>query len=562
MALLANLTGPEANCRPVPQCSASATTPTEPGRPFAGNPPPPGLHCEDGAVKTVTATVPSPTYDILSFRRTFALLMVLVALPSAGLTGLGVVAILNERAAVEQRLGAVWRSRLELLAVQLRQTLEASTVSAGADGGLDVRAPSGRKLSEEDFQLQGDVVQAANGDLAAALTPLRSQLAFLPNRPSFLSVTGPERPFLIIAERTASGVVGARLDEGQLGVLLDDAGRELLGRDEAVHFELVPIKRDVPPPGLVGRLISGVATARTALTPTPVASRPLSPPFQEFQIQVVPESGDPVAAASMRNRLVYGLLLGIFYVTFVVGVVYTARALYLHAQLSRLKTDFVSLVSHELRTPLTSIRMFIDTLALGRVKDEGQTQEVLGLLKRETERLSAMIEAVLDWSRLESGRQRFKRERLDVRQVVEASLEAFRAQRLEATVALSTELPEDLPAIEGDREALAGALLNLLHNAYKYSGVDKRIALRAHGEKNGVAIEVEDHGVGIPKRDRKRVFDRFYRVDNLLTRDTEGSGLGLSISRRIVEAHGGSLTLVSELGHGSTFTLHLPTARA
>lgn len=172
-----------------------------------------------------------------------------------------------------------------------------------------------------------------------------------------------------------------------------------------------------------------------------------------------------------------------------------------------------------------------------------------------------MIEAVLDWSRLESGRHAFKKERLDVRQVVNSSLEAFRAQRLEASVALSTDVPENLPAIEGDGEALAGALLNLLHNAYKYSGADKRIALRAHGDKKGVAIEVEDHGVGIPKRDRKRVFDRFYRVDNLLTRDTEGSGLGLSISRRIAEAHGGSLTLVSELGRGSTFTLRLPSAR-
>jgi two-component system, OmpR family, phosphate regulon sensor histidine kinase PhoR len=514
-------------------------------------------------VKTVgSPPVPSPIYDLLSFRRTFALLMVLVALPSAGLTGLGVVAILNERAAVEQRLGAVWRSRLELLAGRLRQALDACTVTTGPGGALEVRTPTGQRLTTDGFQLEGDSVHAANGELAAALTPYRSQLAFLPSRPSYLSVAGPEHPFLIVAERTASGVVGAQLDEAKLAGLLDDEGRTLLSKDEPVHFALVPIKREAPPPGLVGRLISGVATARTALAPTPVASRPLSPPFQEFQIQVVPESGDPVAAASTRNRLVYGLLLAIFYVTFVVGVVYTARALYLHARLSRLKTDFVSLVSHELRTPLTSIRMFIDTLALGRVKDEQQTQEVLVLLKRETERLSAMIEAVLDWSRLESGRHGFKKERLDVRQVVNASLEAFRAQRLEATMALSTEVPENLPPIEGDREALAGALLNLLHNAYKYSGADKRIALRAHGDKRGVAISVEDHGVGIPKRDRERVFERFYRVDNLLTRATEGSGLGLSISRRIVEAHGGSLTLVSELGRGSTFTLHLPPARA
>ena len=115
--------------------------------------------------------------------------------------------------------------------------------------------------------------------------------------------------------------------------------------------------------------------------------------------------------------------------------------------------------------------------------------------------------------------------------------------------------------VEVDREAMAGALLNLLQNAYKYSGGEKRIELRADARNGGVDIEVEDNGVGIAKRDRKRVFDRFYRVDNLLTRQTEGSGLGLSISRRIVEAHGGRITVRSELGKGSTFTIHLAERR-
>jgi signal transduction histidine kinase len=205
--------------------------------------------------------------------------------------------------------------------------------------------------------------------------------------------------------------------------------------------------------------------------------------------------------------------------------------------------------------------MFIETLALGRVKEPAQTQEVLELLQKETERLSAMIERVLDWARLESGRQRYRKDRLTAQQIVDASLDAFRAQRLDSQVQLSCQVAEPLPVVEGDGEALAGALLNLLHNAYKYSGGEKRIELRAEARNGGVDIEVEDHGVGIAKRDRKRVFDRFYRVDNLLTRQTEGSGLGLSISRRIIEAHGGKLTVRSELGKGSIFTIHLPAAR-
>jgi two-component system, OmpR family, phosphate regulon sensor histidine kinase PhoR len=496
--------------------------------------------------------------ELLSFRRTFALLMVLVAVPSAGLTGLGVVAILNERAAVEKRLASVWQDRLDTLSTRLRQALDASTVER-VNGGVQVIAPSGLRLTGAGFRLSRDVLDSPDSDLVAALTPLRSQLAFLPDRPSFLSLPGPTGPLLIVALRTPEGVLGAELTQAGLEALLAQAGDDLKGKGERVRFQLTAVQPARP--GLVGKFIGGVPGAKNALEVTPLAERPLPSPLQEFQLRAMPEAGDPVAFASLRNRLVYAGLLGAFYATLVVGVVYTARALYLQARLSRLKTDFVSLVSHELRTPLTSIRMFIETLALGRVKDPAQTQEVLELLQRETERLSAMIERVLDWARLESGRQRYRKERLTPRQIIDASLDAFRAQRLDSQVELRCEAPEPLPVVEGDREALAGALLNLLHNAYKYSGAEKRIELRAGTRNGGVDIEVEDHGVGIAKRDRKRVFDRFYRVDNLLTRQSEGSGLGLSISRRIIEAHGGKLTVRSELGKGSTFTIHLPAAK-
>jgi signal transduction histidine kinase len=267
---------------------------------------------------------------------------------------------------------------------------------------------------------------------------------------------------------------------------------------------------------------------------------------------------DPVERVSFRNRAVYGTLLGIFYVVLALGVAYTGRTLYREARLSRLKTDFVSLVSHELRTPLTSIRMFIETLSLGRVQNPAQTQEVLHLLAKETERLSGMIERVLDWAKIEAGHKTYLREAVSVREVVDSAVESFRAHRLDAGSVLSVDLPEDLPPLSADRDALAGALLNLLHHAFKYGGGEKPIQVRARREADGVRLEVEDHGVGIALREQRRIFDRFYRVDNLLTRRSEGSGLGLSIARRIVEAHGGRLTLKSELGKGSCFSVHLP----
>jgi len=285
----------------------------------------------------------------------------------------------------------------------------------------------------------------------------------------------------------------------------------------------------------------------------------LPPPMHDFQLLASPIGADPVAQASMRNRIIYGVLLGVFYLTLVLGVIFTGRALYREARLSRLKTDFVSLVSHELRTPLTSIRMFIETLALGRVENPEQTRDVLRALAKETERLSQLIERVLDWARIESGRRSYRRERLEPQGLIDGTIEAFRAQRLDAPVQLSCELEPNLPALYVDREAITGALLNLMQNAFKYAGVEKRIAVRAKAEQRGVAIEVEDNGPGIPVRERRRIFDRFYRVDGLLTRQTEGSGLGLSIAKRIVEAHGGKISVKSELGKGSCFIMHLPS---
>jgi signal transduction histidine kinase len=170
---------------------------------------------------------------------------------------------------------------------------------------------------------------------------------------------------------------------------------------------------------------------------------------------------------------------------------------------------------------------------------------------------------VLDWARIEGGRKVYQRAPLPVAHVVEAAVAAFRAQRLEGGMELSVDVQEGLPLLDVDKDAVAGALLNLLQNAYKYSGPDeRRITLSARAGGKFVDLSVEDNGVGIAAKERKRIFERFYRVDNLLTRRTEGSGLGLAIARRIVEAHGGRIGVHSEPGKGSRFTIHLPVGKA
>lgn len=496
--------------------------------------------------------MPTPeTIEFLSFRRTFTLLIALVVLPSAGLSGFGVVAIINERAAVEKRLEAVWRGRLEGVHAALHTVLGAAHHSERADG---LRVEVGDvPLTLAPFRAEAGRVVTPDPLLRQTLEAAPNLLASVPADATTFSVTGPGGTWLLTALRRDGAVLGASLAPDALRRLAATAGASVTPAGERVVFELVPVKRELPQ-GVAGRL----AEAREALGPQPLAALALPAPWQDLQLVVRADGEDPVATASLRNRVLYGVLLGIFYVTLALGIAYTGRTLYREAKLSRLKTDFVSLVSHELRTPLTSIRMFIEMLATKRVRDEAEMQTVLELLSKETARLSAMIEGVLDWARIESGRKQYEKHRVRAQAVVEQALEALRAQRVGSAVDVAVTVAPTLE-IDADAQALAGALLNLLQNAFKYTPEEGRqIALRAQAVEHEAVFEVQDNGSGIPRREHKRIFERFYRVDSLLTRQTEGTGLGLSIAQRIVQAHGGHMSLDSAPGKGSTFRIHLP----
>jgi two-component system, OmpR family, phosphate regulon sensor histidine kinase PhoR len=262
-----------------------------------------------------------------------------------------------------------------------------------------------------------------------------------------------------------------------------------------------------------------------------------------------------------RDYLFGGLILALVTTT-IIGTAATLAVLYREAQVARLQTDFVNKVSHDLRTPLTSIRMFVETLQLGRIQDPARQSEALEIIADETARLSGLITRLLDWARMESGRRSYELRRQPVGPIVDAALEAFSPQLLQHPAEVTRSVPADLPPVWADREAITEALLNLLNNAHKYTGDDKKIEVSAGREGELVVIDVKDNGPGIPQREQKRVFDKFYRGTDPLQRTIEGTGLGLAMVKHIVGGHGGRVSVHSELGHGARFRIALVAAPA
>ena len=224
---------------------------------------------------------------------------------------------------------------------------------------------------------------------------------------------------------------------------------------------------------------------------------------------------------------------------------------------SRLQSDFVSKVSHELRTPLTSIRLFTETLAL-RSDDAETRDQCITSLEKETLRLQELIDRLLDWGRMESGRREYQRIDTDLRSIVKTASDAFEVMRVNQDISLQVSLPPERTHVFADRGAVADALLNLLTNAAKYGGNPCKIRVDCAESAHAIYISVRDNGGGIPVTEHKRIFQKFYRIDDRFSRQQEGSGLGLAIVHHVAKAHGGRVEINSRPGEGSVFSIVLP----
>jgi signal transduction histidine kinase len=227
--------------------------------------------------------------------------------------------------------------------------------------------------------------------------------------------------------------------------------------------------------------------------------------------------------------------------------------------LAKLKSDFVSNVSHELRTPLSLIRLYAETLELGRITTPGKHQEYYEIIRKESERLTSLINNILDFSRIEAGKKEYSFRETDMADLVRSTLDSYRFVIEQNGVQFEQKIDNNLPQLRVDREAIARSLLNLVNNAVKYSVTEKYLGVHLYRRDGDVVnLEVVDHGIGIPAKEQLKIFEKFYRVGDPLVHNTKGSGLGLSLVQHIVLAHGGVVAVESAPGRGSKFIITLP----
>ncbi len=257
-----------------------------------------------------------------------------------------------------------------------------------------------------------------------------------------------------------------------------------------------------------------------------------------------------------RTRRTLYLLLGIDVIILLAAGMFL-RMLLRETQLARLKSDFVDNVSHDLRTPLGLIRMFAETLQMGRVPSEQKKQEYYGILAREAERLTRMVNNLLDFSRIEAGRKIYEPRAIDLAAVLSEVLDSYRYHLQRRGFELEEKILSQVPLINADKEAVSQAFVNLLDNAVKYSEAHKHITVALFRADPWVVIEVTDRGLGIEATQQQKIFDKFYRVE-AVGRDTRGAGIGLALVQHVMAAHGGKVEVQSELGKGSSFYLKFP----
>jgi signal transduction histidine kinase len=280
------------------------------------------------------------------------------------------------------------------------------------------------------------------------------------------------------------------------------------------------------------------------------------PPLWQFVVSQ-PVWGN-LQQTAQREVLIYGILFFVIVALLVLGAVLIARDITREKEATRLKTEFVHNVSHELKTPLTLIRLYGETLQRKKNLSNLQKDECYEIITKESERLSHLINNVLDFSRIDMGRKEFDFQKGNLGEAIKETLESYRYHMEKKGFSVRARIDSHLPEMHFDREAISSVLVNLLSNAVKFSSDKKEVTVKLFKENGKAIIQVSDKGIGIDPKEIKKIFTRFYRSKNKGSSESKGSGLGLTLVKHITKAHGGRVAVESEPGEGTTFSIIFP----
>ena len=262
--------------------------------------------------------------------------------------------------------------------------------------------------------------------------------------------------------------------------------------------------------------------------------------------------------SARREIFFYGFLLTVIVALMLFGAVMIARDISRESETNRLKTEFVNNISHELKTPLTLIRLYGETLQRKENLTNIEKKECYEIITKESERLSHLINNVLDFSRIDMGRKEFNLKMGYLQDVIRDTLESYRYHLEKKGFAIHKDIAEDLPEMSFDGEAIASVLVNLLSNAMKFSPTEKEVEVKLFRDNGNAVLQVADKGTGISQKEIPKIFERFYQSENRVASEARGSGLGLTLVKHIIEAHRGTIEVESEIGKSSVFTVRIP----
>ncbi|MCJ7484981.1 MAG: HAMP domain-containing histidine kinase [Candidatus Aminicenantes bacterium] len=407
-------------------------------------------------------------------------------------------------------------------------------------------------------KLQSDRMEerAAAGLLRKEVIPelerrLSQSGAYISN-PYRLSRNVGGRDLLLLAawipDRTGegtAGIVGVQINNDHL---LADVLSEALGNvqlNDGVEVVLAD---------LAGRPLSEKISTSKAL---PLVTEYFEDNFPPWKIELFQTPAKGLEILDLRRNFYFWTILTLI-VVLAFGAFLIARTIGHEMEILKIKSDFVSSVSHEFKTPLTSIKALMERLVDGKVRDPGKMDQYFSIIAQDTDRLTRLVNNLLDFSKIEEGKKEYIFADTDVARIAAEQVEAFKKDQVQAGPEIRFEIIGDIPAVRADAEALSRALANLIGNAVKFTPPGKAIRVGLSSDGKNVVLDVKDEGIGIHPDEVGKVFEKFFQGKNALDQTVKGTGLGLTLVKHIVEAHGGRIFVESRLGLGSKFSMVFP----